>query len=339
VTGGAGYIGSHTVAELIKAGVPVAVLDNLSTGHREAVAGRHFYEGDIADLELVRFIIKTHEIGSVIHFAAKSLVSESYAQPELYFHENTVKSFAFLEEAVKAGVKQVVLSSTAAVYGIPKVIPISEDSPLEPINPYGASKRMIEEYLQWLGRAHGIGWIALRYFNAAGAALDGQLGEDHRPETHLVPLMLQTALGLRQRLYVYGTDYDTPDGTCIRDYIHVLDLAKAHILALGALESGLPGRALNVGTGRGFSVMEIIQKAEALIGDKLPVEYVERRAGDPPSLVADNSAMKSVLGWEPEHSDLETILSSAMRWYSAHPYGYGEQGPGRRRPLKGAVAR
>ncbi|MCR4440781.1 MAG: UDP-glucose 4-epimerase GalE [Peptococcaceae bacterium] len=331
VTGGAGYIGSHTVAELIKAGVPVAVLDNLSTGHREAVASRHFYEGDIADLELVRFIIETHEIGSVIHFAAKSLVSESYAQPELYFRENTAQSFAFLEEAVKAGVKQVVLSSTAAVYGIPEAVPISEGSPLEPINPYGASKRMIEEYLQWMGRAHGIGWIALRYFNAAGAALDGQLGEDHRPEMHLVPLMLQTALGLRQRLYVYGTDYDTPDGTCIRDYIHVLDLAKAHILALGALENGLPGRALNVGTGRGFSVMEIIQKAEALIGDKLPVEYVERRAGDPHSLVADNSAMKSVFGWEPEHSDLDTILSSALRWHSAHPYGYGEQGPGRKR--------
>ncbi|GEA17101.1 UDP-glucose 4-epimerase GalE [Moorella sp. E306M] len=322
VTGGAGYIGSHTVQELIKDGALVVVLDNLSTGHLDAVHARHFYEGDIADTALVEHIIKEHGIKSVIHFAAKSLVGESLAKPELYFYENTVKSFMFFEAAVKAGVKHIVFSSTAAVYGIPPDIPIREETMLAPINPYGDSKRMIEKYLEWMGKVHSINWVALRYFNAAGASLDGSLGEDHRPETHLIPLVLQTALGLREKLAVFGTDYKTADGTCIRDYVHVVDLANAHILALQALEHGLQSGIFNVGTGKGYSVREIIAKSQALTGYKIAVEYGERRAGDPPVLVADSAAIKGILGWEPGYSDLETILSSAWHWHSTHPKGY-----------------
>lgn len=323
VTGGAGYIGSHTVQKLIKQGNQVIVLDNLTTGHRDAVQTEYFYEGDIADSALVEKIIRQHHVKSVIHFAAKSLVGESLTKPQLYFYHNTVKSFAFFEVAVKAGVKQIVFSSTAAVYGIPNSIPIPEEAALAPINPYGASKRMIEEYLKWMGKVHRIGWVALRYFNAAGAALDGSMGEDHRPETHLIPLVLQTALGLREKLSVYGTDYATPDGSCIRDYVHVIDLANAHILALQALQNGMPGRIFNVGTGKGISVLEIIKAAEVLTGRRLAVEYDEPRAGDPPILVADCNAIKNVLGWNPGNSNLKTILSSAWCWHNNHPQGYG----------------
>ncbi|MCL6477813.1 MAG: UDP-glucose 4-epimerase GalE [Peptococcaceae bacterium] len=322
ITGGAGYIGSHTAQELIREGALVVVLDNLTAGHRDAVRAQHFYAGDIADTALVEHIIKEHQIGSVIHFAAKSVVSESCAKPGLYFYENTVKSFLFFEAAVKAGVRHVVFSSTAAVYGIPENIPIREETALAPVNPYGASKRMIEEYLEWMGKVHGVRWAGLRYFNAAGASLDGTLGEDHRPETHLIPLVLQTALGLREKLSIFGTDYPTSDGTCIRDYVHVIDLANAHILVLRALDRGLPGKIFNVGTGKGYSVMEIVEKAEALTGHTVPVEYGGRRAGDPPVLVADSGAVKGVLGWAPRYSDLETIISSAWRWHDTHPDGY-----------------
>ncbi len=322
VTGGAGYIGSHTVQELIKEGASVVVLDNLTTGHRDAVRSQYFYEGDIADTALVEQIIKKHQIQSLIHFAAKSLVSESLSKPELYFYENTVKSFMFLKTAINAGIKQLVFSSTAAVYGIPKSIPIQEEAVLAPINPYGASKRMIEEYLEWMGKVHGIKWVALRYFNAAGASLDGSMGEDHHPESHLVPLVLQTALGLREKLSVFGADYPTPDGTCIRDYVHVIDLANAHILALHALENGLPSKIFNVGTGKGASVMRIINNSEIITGRTISLELQERRTGDPHILVADNTSIKSAVGWEPRYSDLETILSSAWCWHSIHPNGY-----------------
>lgn len=323
ITGGAGYIGSHTVCELDKAGVATVVLDNLTTGHREAVNSRYFYRGDIADHVLVDQIIREHRIKSVIHFAARSRVSESLSNPELYFDENTVKSFIFFQAAMKAGVKQIVFSSSAAVYGIPDSLPVPENAGLAPINPYGASKRMIEEYLQWMGKVHGVRWVALRYFNAAGAALDGSIGEDHRPETHLVPLVLQTVLGVRKSLSVYGTDYPTPDGTCIRDYIHVVDLARAHILALRALEDGLAGQTFNVGTGQGYSVLEIIDQAEKISGIPLKREYEKRRTGDPPVLVADSRAIKEALGWQPHYSDLKTILSSAWGWHRHHPRGYG----------------
>ncbi len=324
VTGGAGYIGSHTAQELIKEGVLVVVLDNLTTGHREAVRAHHFYEGDIADAALVEHIIKKHQIQSIIHFAAKSLVGESFAKPEIYFYENTVKSFMFFEAATKAGVKYIVFSSTAAVYGIPRYIPIREEAILSPINPYGESKRMIEKYLEWMGKVHGIRWVGLRYFNAAGASLDGGLGEDHRPETHLIPLVLQTDLGLREKLSVFGTDYATSDGTCIRDYVHVIDLANAHILALRSLEHGLQSNIFNLGTGKGSSVTEIIEKTKALTGHTFSVEYEERRAGDPPILVADSAVAKSIMGWKPIYSNLETILSSAWRWHNTHPNGYSQ---------------
>ncbi|KJD53690.1 UDP-glucose 4-epimerase, partial [Bacillus amyloliquefaciens] len=250
VTGGAGYIGSHTVLELTKQNRSVVVLDNLSTGHREAVSGISFYEGDIGDAALVKAIIKHHDVDAVIHFAAKSLVSESIEKPELYFRENTLKSCAFFETVIKEGVKNIVFSSTAAVYGIPENVPIKEIAPLSPVNPYGESKLMIEKYLHWVGKTHGVKWAALRYFNAAGAALNGAIGEDHDPESHLIPLVLQTALGQRKQLSIFGDDYPTPDGTCIRDYIHVLDLASAHLAALDRLyEDRLKQNVYNVGTG------------------------------------------------------------------------------------------
>lgn len=322
VTGGAGYIGSHTVQELSKQGVEVVVLDNLTTGHRDAVRVEDFYDADIADTELVADIIKEHQIKSIIHFAAKSVVSESLLKPELYFYENTVKSFNFFKTAIKAGIKNIVFSSTAAVYGIPENIPIKENTIIAPINPYGTSKHMIEEYLEWMGKVHGINWIALRYFNAAGASLDGNMGEDHHPESHLIPLVMQTMLGQREKLSIFGSDYATSDGTCIRDYIHVVDLAHAHILALQALEQGMPSKVYNLGTGRGHSVLELIKKSVEISGHELLLEYENRRAGDPPVLVADNTMIKSDLGWEPRHSDLETILTSAWNWHSNHPNGF-----------------
>ncbi len=322
VSGGAGYIGSHTVQELIREGAEVFVLDNLSTGHEKSVPGCNFFKGDIADSALVESIIKSRGIESLIHFAAKSQVGESLQQPELYFYENTVKSFILFNTAFKAGIKQIVFSSTAAVYGIPYQVPIPEDEAQHPINPYGSTKRMIEEYLGWMGKIHGLKWTALRYFNAAGASLDGSIGEDHQPESHLIPLVMQTALGLRGQLSVFGTDYDTPDGSCIRDYIHVVDLARAHLLALSALQQGMPSRSYNVGTGQGHSVLELIDRARLITDCDFKVEYEDRRVGDPPILVADSAIIKESLGWQPEHSDLDTILSTAWRWHSTHPRGF-----------------
>lgn len=320
VAGGAGYIGSQTVSELIPRGIPVVVLDNLSTGHREAVRSPYFYEGDIADRDLVDYVIRKHAIRSLIHFAAKSQIGESWRRPEAYFYENTAKSFVFLETAIKAGVCNLVFSSTAAVYGTPDQCPIREEARLAPINPYGASKRMIEEYLQWLGSLRKVNWMILRYFNAAGAAIDGSLGEDHRPETHLIPLIMQSMLQGTE-LSVFGTDYDTRDGTCIRDYVHVSDLAQAHILALQALREGQPGRALNVGTGQGFSVREVIEESQRVSGLSLRLKYESRREGDPPVLVADNSRLFK-MGWRAQYSQLPILLATAWNWHKNHPRGY-----------------
>lgn len=322
VSGGAGYIGSQTVSELIPQGIPVIVLDDLSSGHREAVQSPYFYEGDIADRDLVDYIINKHGIDSLIHFAAKSQIGESWHRPETYFCENTAKSFVFLETAVKAGVKNLVFSSTAAVYGIPDKCPIPEDSELAPINPYGASKRMIEEYLQWIGSLRPVKWMILRYFNAAGASPDGSLGEEHHPETHLIPLIMQAMLKSTE-LSVFGTDYDTPDGTCIRDYVHVSDLAQAHILALQALQEGRPSQALNVGTGQGFSVRQVIEESQKLSGLSLRLKYETRRKGDPPVLVADNSRLLK-MGWRAKYSQLPIILATAWNWHKNHPRGYQE---------------
>ncbi|ATH95103.1 UDP-glucose 4-epimerase GalE [Bacillus glycinifermentans] len=323
VTGGAGYIGSHTVLELKNRNITAVVLDNLSTGHREAVHTPHFYEGDISDCGLVKSIIRKHNIDAVIHFAAKSLVSESIEKPELYFRENTIKSCSFFETIIQEGVKHIVFSSTAAVYGITGDKPIRETAPLEPVNPYGESKLMIEKYLHWVGKRHNVKWAALRYFNAAGAALDGIIGEDHNPESHLIPLILQTALGRREKISIFGDDYPTPDGTCIRDYIHVLDLAAAHLSALGALyEDRLVQNVYNVGTGAGHSVKEMIETSETITERNIPKQTDKRRAGDPPVLVADSRALQEHTGWKPKYSDLQTIIQSAWAWHTTHPSGF-----------------
>jgi len=322
VTGGAGYIGSHTVKVLADRGVEVVVLDNLVTGHKEAVQRGSFYEGDIVDREKVRRIVERHRVSAVIHFAARSLVPESVARPDLYFYENTAKTNMFVSALIESGVRSIVFSSTAAVYGIPEAVPIPEDSDKKPINPYGLSKLMIEQSFPWLEQAYGIRWMALRYFNAAGASLEGEIGESHQPETHLIPLVLQTALRLRETFSIYGTDYRTPDGTCIRDYVHVMDLAEAHVLALEALESGVPSRALNIGTGQGYSVREIVEAAERVTGMDIPVVEAPRRPGDPDVLVADPRAIREVLGWKPKYSDLDTIIRSAWNWHRTHPQGY-----------------
>jgi UDP-glucose 4-epimerase len=301
VTGGAGYISSHTVQELEKQQINVVVLDNLSTGHRAAVRSSQFYIGDIADAELVREIIHRHHIDAVIHFAAKSLVSESVLKPELYFRENTIHSFSFFENVIREGVKHIVFSSTAAVYGAAHHGPIRETDSLQPVNPYGESKFMIEKYLHWMGKVHVVKWIALRYFNADGASLDGSIGEDHQPKSHLIPLVLQTALGHREFISIYGDDYPTSDGTCIRDYIHVLDLAQVHILALHALYQGdIKQNVYNVGTSSGHSVKEIIDLSEQITGREIKRRIDPRRAGDPPVLIADSQNLQEHLGWQPK---------------------------------------
>lgn len=323
VSGGAGYIGSHTVQALIERGFKVVVLDSLVTGHKGAVFPQaFFYEGDISDVELIDRIANDHKVDAVIHFAARSLVGESMAKPELYFYENTAKTNTFVSTLLRNGVNKIVFSSTAATYGLPEEVPIPEESKTQPINPYGASKLMIEQSFHWLEQAYGLKWIALRYFNAAGASLDGSIGEDHTPETHLIPLVLKTALGLRENISVFGTDYGTPDGTCIRDYIHVVDLAEAHILALEALDKGLESGAYNVGTGQGCSVREVIEAAKKVTGLEIPVIDAPRRLGDPDILVAKAKKIEKMLGWKAQYSDLETIISTAWKWHSKHPKGY-----------------
>ena len=325
VTGGAGYIGSHTVKVLKNSGYQVVVMDRLTTGHKKAVLTEHFYEADICDSKAVQDIVKRHQVDAVIHFAAKSLVGESVAHPDLYFHENTGKTNQFVSALIQCGMRTIVFSSTAAVYGLPETIPISEDTAKLPINPYGVSKLMIEQSFPWLEQAYGLKWMALRYFNAAGASLDGEIGEDHDPETHLIPLVLKTALGQRPSISIYGTDYNTHDGTCIRDYVHVLDLAQAHVLALEALERGVSCQALNVGTGRGYSVREIIEAAQKITGRDIPVVETERRHGDPDILIADSSKIQNLLGWKPQYSDLDTIIRTAWEWHRRHPYGFSDQ--------------
>lgn len=325
VSGGAGYIGSHTVRALVEEGYKPVVLDNLVTGHRQAMVPEiPFYEGDIADPRLVREIVKSEGIEAVIHFAARSLVGESIQKPDLYFEENTAKTNRFVSTLIESGVKRIVFSSTAATYGIPEEIPIPESTPTVPINPYGAAKLMIEQSFAWLEKAYGLEWIALRYFNAAGAALDGSLGEDHGTETHLIPLILKTALGQRKAIHIFGTDYQTLDGTCIRDYIHVLDLAKAHILALEGLEKGMGSGAFNVGTGSGYSVREVIEMALKVTQREIPVVESPRREGDPDQLVAKVDRIQEILGWKHQYSSLEQILESAWAWHQSHPWGYTE---------------
>lgn len=325
VSGGAGYIGSHTVRVLLEQGYKPVVLDSLVTGHRQSVPSDvPFIQGDIADSRLVKEIVKREKISAVIHFAARSLIGESVAKPDLYFDENTAKTNRFVSALIASGVKRIVFSSTAATYGIPEEVPIPESSPTNPINPYGLSKLMIEQSFSWLEKAYGLEWMALRYFNAAGAALDGSLGEHHIPETHLIPLVLKTGLGQREAIQIFGTDYPTPDGTCIRDYIHVLDLARAHVLALEALERGIGSGVFNVGTGSGYSVREVIETARQVTGRMIPVVESPRRPGDPDQLVAKVERIHALLGWTPQYSSLEQIIASAWAWHKSHPDGFNE---------------
>ncbi|MDR2137228.1 MAG: UDP-glucose 4-epimerase GalE [Synergistaceae bacterium] len=321
VTGGAGYIGSVTVEALLAAGEDVIVLDDLSDGHREAVnASVPFYEGDVADAALLRKIADAHRPEQVVHFAGFISVPESVANPLGYFENNTAKMVRMLAFLRERGVKNVVFSSTAAVYGEPEYVPIDEEHPQKPTNPYGLSKLFVEHILDWLDAAHGTTHVALRYFNASGAT-DAK-GEAHHPENHLIPLVLQVPLGQRTHVNIYGTDYPTPDGTCVRDYIHVADLADAHVKALGYLKEGGASRKINLGNGKGFSVKEVIAVAEKVTGMKIPAREEPRRSGDPSTLVASAEKARTVLGWTPRFPELESIVRSAWNWHKANPHGY-----------------
>jgi UDP-arabinose 4-epimerase len=318
VTGGAGYIGSHACKALARAGyVPVAY-DNLGRGHSESVRWGPLVVGDLADGALVESTLRRHAVAAVMHFAAFAYVGESVKEPALYFRNNVANSLVLMEAMRNAGVGSIVFSSTCATYGIPDAMPIAETTPQRPINPYGESKLMIERMLHWLGAAHGLQYAVLRYFNAAGDDPDGEIGENHDPETHLVPLVLETALGRREAVEIFGTDYPTPDGTAIRDYIHVTDLAEAHVLALAHLRAGEGSLALNLGTGRGFSVREVIDAAERVTGHAIKRRETARRPGDPAMLVADASRAREVLAWAPRHSGLDDILATAWAWHRRH---------------------
>jgi len=315
VAGGAGYIGSHTCKLLAKAGREPVVLDDLSTGHRWAAKFGPFYQGDIQDGELVRKIVRDHDITDVIDFAAKAAVGESYQDPGKYFRENVGKTVHFVDALIAGGVKNIVFSSTCAVYGNPDTIPITEAESKKPVNPYGETKLFVERMLHWYGIAHGLKWVAPRYFNAAGADPEGEIGEVHEPETHLIPAAIEAILGKRPQLEVYGTDYPTPDGTAIRDYIHVFDLGRAHILALDYLRNGGESIAVNLGTGVGQSVMDVIGAVRTATGREVPHVLRPRRAGDPPQLVADPSLAKAVLGWSAEYRDIRRTVETAWAWH------------------------
>lgn len=326
VLGGAGYIGSHTVYALKEAGHDVVIIDNLETGHIEAVhPDAKFYQGDLRDRAFVDSVLDQEtDIDAVIHFAANSLVGESMTNPLKYYDNNLCGTKTMLESMVAHGVDKIVFSSTAATYGMPEKIPILESDKTEPINPYGETKLSMEKMFKWVGKAHGLRFVSLRYFNAAGAHVSGKIGEAHNPESHLIPLILQVPNGKRDHISIFGTDYDTKDGTCVRDYIHVTDLAQAHILAVKYLINGGESNIFNLGNGVGFTVKEVIETARKVTG--LPIKAVEeeRRPGDPDILIASSDKAKEVLGWKPELDSLEDIISTAWKWHSTHPNGYAE---------------
>lgn len=326
VTGGAGYIGSHTVKELCRQGHDVIVLDNLSRGHRGAVPPNvRLIVEDIHHREAVRTILEDEHVEGVLHFAAHSQVGESMSDPAMYYDNNVVGSYNLIEAVRQAGVKYMVFSSTAAVYGEPAHTPITEDMPYAPTNVYGQTKLMIEHMLAQYSRAYGLRYVALRYFNAAGAAADGTIGEDHSPETHLIPLIIEAALGQRQSIKIFGTDYDTTDGTCIRDYIHVSDLADAHCRALDYLSKGGSSQYFNLGSQHGFSVRDMIETTKKVTGRTFRVEETPRRSGDPAILIADSHKIKTITGWTPQRSDIATIIADAWNWHSHHPNGYDDK--------------
>lgn len=323
VTGGAGYIGSHAVAALLEKGEQVVVVDNLAQGHRKAVLGGKLYVGDLRDSEFLAKVFAENEIDGVIHFAASSLVGESMQDPAKYYHNNVYGTLCLLEQMHKAGVNNIVFSSTAATYGEPERTPIDEFDRTLPTNTYGETKLAMERMIRWFDVAHGIKYVSLRYFNAAGAHESGRIGEDHSPETHLVPLVLQVALGQRPHISVFGDDYPTADGTCVRDYIHVSDLADAHLLALERLRNGGESGIFNLGSGQGFTVKQVIEVAREVTGREIPAKFEPRRAGDPATLVASSARARQELGWTPRRDRLEDIISSAWQWHSNHPEGYG----------------
>ena len=322
VTGGSGYIGSIVTAELVESGEQVVVFDNLSMGHRQAVhPGATFVQGDLADRAALDGVFATHHIDAVMHFASYTLVGESMEQPFKYIGDNVTNGLNLLQAAVQAGVRRFILSSTANLFDQPERMPIDEEERIIPGSPYGESKFILERMLHWLDRIYGMRYAALRYFNAAGAAPDGSRGEDHTPELHLIPRVLKVALGQLDEIVVFGDDYPTRDGTCVRDYIHVVDLAQAHILALHALDQG--SRTYNLGNGQGFTVKEVIETARQVTGHPIPAEVGPRRPGDPATLIASSEKIRRELGWEPRYPELRIIVETAWNWHHTHPHGYG----------------
>lgn len=327
VTGGAGYVGSHVVRDLVAAGYEPVVLDNLTKGHAEAVPeGVPLVKVDLADENGLHEAFEAYRPQAVLHFAGSIEVGESVRRPGAYFRNNLSNGVQLLDCMVKHGVDKIVFSSTAAVYGEPKRVPIPEEHPKNPTNPYGESKLFFEAVLARYEKAHGVRSMCLRYFNASGAHPSGEIGEDHHPETHLIPIVLQRAMGLRDQLAIFGTDYPTPDGTCVRDYVHVCDLSQAHLLALQTLADGASSDVFNLGNGQGFSVREVIQAAERVVGKAIPAAEADRRPGDPAVLVASADKARGILGWKPRYANLQEIIASAWLWHKKHPDGYASRG-------------
>lgn len=322
ITGGAGYIGSHTVKYFQKQNEEVIVVDNLQSGHKESINVNHFYNIDIRDKEQLENVFKSHEIEAVIHFAANSLVGESMEKPYEYYHNNVYGMLCLLDVMKENNVNKIVFSSTAATYGEPKNIPILESDETNPTNTYGETKLAMEKMMKWFDQAYGIKYVSLRYFNAAGAHESGTIGEEHHPETHLIPLILQVPLGRREKIYMFGNDYPTEDGTCVRDYIHVMDLALAHYKALEYIRKGNSSDVFNLGNGNGYSVKEVIAAARKVTCHPILAEIKERRAGDPATLIASSDKAKSVLGWKPKFDSLEKIIEDAWNWHKNNPNGY-----------------
>lgn len=326
VLGGAGYIGSHTVYELIDEGEDVVIVDNLETGHIEAVHPKaRFYKGDIRDRKFIDSVFEKEKIDAVIHFAANSLVGESMVNPLKYYDNNLCGTKVLLESMVAHNIDKIVFSSTAATYGEPERVPILETDKTEPTNTYGETKLSMEKMFKWTSKAHNLRYVSLRYFNACGAHKSGEIGEAHNPETHLIPLILQVPNGQREAISIFGDDYDTKDGTCVRDYIHVTDLAQAHILAVKYLANGNESNIFNLGNGVGFTVKEVIETARKVTNDPIKAIISPRRAGDPARLIASSDKARNVLGWNPQHADLEEIIASAWNWHKSHPNGFASK--------------
>ncbi|MFP5115775.1 UDP-glucose 4-epimerase GalE [Bacillaceae bacterium C204] len=323
VLGGAGYVGSHAVYQLIDQGFSVVVIDNLQTGHADAVHPQaNFYQGDIRSREFIRSVFEKENIEAILHFAANSLVGESMVEPLKYFDNNVYGTQIVLETMKEFGVQHIVFSSTAAVYGEQMVVPITEDAATIPTNSYGETKLAMEKMMAWCEKAFDLNYVSLRYFNVASARSDGKIGEDHNPETHLIPVVLEAALGKRPAVTIFGEDYDTADGTCVRDYIHVEDLIDAHLLALRYLQNGGESNIFNLGSSQGFSVKEIVETAKEVTGIDIPVKIGERRSGDPSTLIASSEKAKKVLGWNPTRTSIHQIISNAWNWHQRHPNGY-----------------